>query len=184
MSMRGKSDFLTIGKVGRAHGLKGELCVISYADSPLLFEKLTRVYLKKDAWRFPRKFKIYSYREAQDKLYLSLQGVAGRDEVKNLQGAEVWVRFKDLPDRDPDDIYLFELVGFSVFLADDSLLGHITDVQAETAQEVWTIKNSQGKEIMFPVAEQFVLDIDAQAKSVQIDPPAGLIEIYTEEGSE
>ena len=176
--MKDKSNFLTIGKVGRAHGLKGELRVISYADSPFIFDELSRIYLKKSAWPHPRKFTISSARLTHNEIYLYLQGVQGRDAVKELQGAELWIRLKDLPEKADEEIYLFELIGFSVFLPDNSLLGHISGVQGQSAQEIWVITDKQGREILFPAVDEFVLEVDVQKKSVQIDPPDGLIELY------
>ncbi|MFW6244007.1 MAG: ribosome maturation factor RimM [Desulfovibrionales bacterium] len=178
----GKPQYLTIGRVAKAFGLKGELIIDSYAGSPLLFAELPRIYARDMAGRIAR-FRIAGFRMHSGRVVLKLEGVQGRDAAESLRGRDLLVRYRDLPPRGEGEVYLFELLECEVLLTDGTTLGRIHDVQAHSGQEYWTIRDDQDREILFPVAEPFVHKIDLGKKQVVVSPPPGLVELYLEEAA-
>jgi 16S rRNA processing protein RimM len=175
------SGFVVAGKVVRAHGLRGELSVLSYVDSPRLFGALHRLYLKLPGRR-PIKYRLTAARSRGDFLLLSLDGLSSRQEALKLLEADVWVRRRDIPWA-KGELLMADLIGWEVELADGRKLGTILEVQAATGQELWAIQDSLGREILFPAVEEFILEVDEQAEKAVIDPPPGLLELYQNESS-
>ncbi len=173
-----KSDFLCLGQVNKAHGLRGELSVNNYADSPFVFDILERVYIKVPG-RYPQKYRLISWRLYKSSVLLLLEGIEGRDQAMKYCGAEIWVRRRDLPEKDRDEVYLVDLIGCSVWLFDGQRLGYIKEVSQNSGQELWSIETDMGHEILFPVHDRFIVEINEEKKEVVIDPPSGLIELYT-----
>jgi 16S rRNA processing protein RimM len=171
------SDFLCLGQVSKAHGLGGELSVINYADSPFVFDTLDRVYVKLQG-RYPIRHRLLSWRPLKGFVLLFLEGVEGRDQAQAYSGAEIWVRRKDLPVKDPDQVYLVDLIGCGVWLTSGVKLGSIREVQQYGGQEIWSIETPQGQEILFPAHESFIVEVHEDIKKVVIDPPPGLIDLY------
>lgn len=173
------SAFLTIGKVLKAHGQKGELGVKNYASSPFLFGEISRIYIKKQS-KVPKKYPIQGYRLHQKYVILQLEGIEDRDKAKDLIGNDIWIRKRDLPSKEEEEeIYLFELEGCSVYLPDQEYVGVLRQARQEAAQEIWSIQGVNGEEILFPVTGEFIRDINLDSGEIIISPPPGLLELYT-----
>ncbi|MFW6323781.1 MAG: ribosome maturation factor RimM [Desulfovibrionales bacterium] len=172
-----KTRLVTLGRVVRPHGLKGEFRIESYADSPFVFEGLHRIFLQKTGKR-PGRFGIESWRIGPKGVLLKLEGIFGPEEIENWRGSMVQARYADLPMADSDAIYYEDLIGRQVFLPGGRFLGTIESVRDNAGQEVWTIRHSQGGEILFPASEQFVVRCEKEDADVVIDPPPGLLDIY------
>lgn len=172
-----QSGFLTLGRVRKPHGLKGEFRVESYADSPFLFESLSRVYLKREGRR-PQKFLLEGVRCGEEQILFRLEGIESRQRALDYANAEIWVRKRDLPPLDPGEVYLSDLAGFAVYLPDGSRLGTLENADEIAGQEMWTIRTREGSEMFFPARDELVPEMDVRAQEVVIDPPPGLLEIY------
>jgi 16S rRNA processing protein RimM len=170
-------NLIHCGRVLKPHGLKGELCTLWFSDSPLLLTGLRRVYLKNPG-SSPRAFNILSWRTHHGKYLVCLDKITGRDLAEKWQGAEIFVQQQYLPQLDGNDTYLFELLKSEVFLAGDTYLGTLEQIFEARGSEVWQIITSEGREVLFPVNQQFIIDIDTDNKKIVIDPPEGLLEIY------
>ncbi len=175
-----QSGFLTLGRVHKPHGLKGEFSVDSYANSPFVFDSLSRVYLKRPGQR-PRKARIRRVRHSGRQVLLQLEEIQSRQEASGCTDAQIWVRKRDLPEPEPEEVYLADLTGLSVYLPEGERIGELERAEIHAGQELWTIRSSQGGEILFPAREEFVLQLDLEGKSTVIDPPPGLLELYMDD---
>ncbi len=173
-----QSEFIVLGKVIKAHGLKGEIGVQSYADSPLLYARLKRIYLQLPGCSHLRPYFISSYREHNRLVLLQLESILTRSQAKSCLGLQVYVRKRDLPRKDPQEVYLQELAGFDVFLPSGVRIGTIQQASRQMGQELWSIQDQAGQEVLFPAAEPFVHSLDLENKTAVIEPPPGLLEIY------
>jgi 16S rRNA processing protein RimM len=172
-------DFVRIGEIAKPHGVKGELSVIYHADSPLLLDHAPRVWLAPATGGRPRPHTVRHWRTHHGRVLLTLQEVADRNAAEALRGMDLLLRAQDLPEPDPDEIYLHQLEGCRVELPDGSLLGTLRHVLAPTPeQEVWAIETPDGREVLFPAHEDAVLLADPEAGLLRIDPPPGLLELY------
>ncbi|AAS95317.1 ribosome maturation factor RimM [Nitratidesulfovibrio vulgaris] len=170
------SRFIEIGLLTRPHGLKGEVCVDYYADSPFLLEGT--VYLKAGR-AAPRPVKVQSMRMHKGRPLVIFEGVNDRTAAELLRGHVMLVPEDTLPELDEDEVYLFELEGISVVIDESGEhLGVIERIDTDAYQEIWVIRTPQGKEVLFPAAAPFVLDIDLDSRTARIAPPPGLLDIY------
>lgn len=122
-----------------------------------------------------------SSRRHKGRVLLTLKGVDGRDQAENLRGMEVMVREADLPAAAEDEVYMYELEGMSVELENGTVVGTISNFILSPGQETWVITSSDGKEVLFPAVEEFVMSVDLDAEKVVIDPPEGLLDVYLTE---
>ncbi|WP_035074892.1 ribosome maturation factor RimM [Maridesulfovibrio zosterae] len=171
---------LLVAEVVKSHGLRGEVCIDSHADSPLLFDEVPCLYLAKKGQK-PRRFVVQSSRRHKGRILVTFKGIDGRDQADALRGMEVMVREADLPQVEDDEVYMHELEGMSVELDDSTVIGTISNFILAPGQETWVITASDGKEILFPAVEEFVLSVDLDAEKVVIDPPEGLLDLYLKE---
>ena len=173
-------EMLVVAEVVKPHGLRGEVCIESHADSPFLFDEVPCLYLAKKGQK-PRGFVVRSSRTHKGRVLLTFKGVEGRDEAEALRGMEILVREKDLPSTGDDEVYMYELEGMAVELEDGTVVGTISNFILAPGQETWVISSSEGKEILFPAVEEFVLYVDLDAEKIVVAPPEGLLDIYLAE---
>ncbi len=184
-----EQEFLAIGKVAKPHGLQGEISVVYTADSPFLLDVVSCIYLRrpnnaKPARKKLEKRTIHSWRFHKDRVLLTLRETRDRTAAEGLRGCELLVNASDIP-REPGDVLLYELIGCNVFLPDGENVGSIIDILTPTdAQEIWVIHDAEDREILFPAHPDFVPELDAKAKRAVINPPPGLLELYTQEERE
>jgi 16S rRNA processing protein RimM len=170
---------VTVGRVVRPHGLKGELRIESYADSPFLFDELPVLYLQHEGGR-PLRCHVQSWRTYKKGLLLFLKEITGLDQAEPWKGASILAKYSDLEMGSSEEIFYQDLIGRTVRLENGHLLGRIARIQNHAGQEVWSIEDDQGREILFPAAEQFILRLEKRGSEVVVDPPQGLLELYGE----
>ena len=184
------SKYIIVGDVARPHGIRGELCVDSHADSPAYFARGAVVRLSPPA--SPGRGKDYTVRAVrthQGRILLTLDGVPDRNAAELLRGLVVCVPESALEQEAPDEIFLHELPGLRVRLVtagpDDPDLGVLDEVRDVGGSEIWVIRDAQGREILFPAVDDFVPEINLEAGFLVIDPPPGLLDLYlVEEGAQ
>ncbi len=170
-------NLIHCGRVLKPHGLKGEVCTLWFADSPLLLSGLTRLYLRQGR-KAPRAFNILSWRKHRNRYLVVLDKISGRDQAEEWHGADIFVSARKFPRSDQDETYIFELLESSVFLPGDIFLGVLKDIADNQGSEVWKIITHDHQEVLFPANQQFIISVDTDRKIIVIDPPEGLIEIY------
>lgn len=169
------SRLIQIGLIVKPHGLRGEVCVEYYADSPLLLQD--HVWLQKGKAQ-PTRHKVVSSRAHQGRELLLIDDCRDRNCAETLRNVSVLIPEDSLPDPDEHEVYLYQLEGLAVLLENGSTLGHIRDFQFNTGSEVWVIHTPDGKEVLFPATEEFVSGIDLEAGTITIVPPEGLLDLY------
>lgn len=173
--------FVHTGTLTRPHGIKGEICVDWYADSPELLQGPVFLQAGKET---PRPVKIVSVRLHKGQPLVRMEGIEDRTAAEGLRGVRLLVRREDLPEPDEDEAYLHDLLGLDVLEdATGRRLGVLEHVEFPNGQEVWSIRADDGKEILFPAVEEFITAFDLEAGHIRITPPPGLLEIYLGEPS-
>ncbi|GAB1410256.1 ribosome maturation factor RimM [Desulfovibrionales bacterium] len=166
-----------LGRVEKPHGLKGELCITLFADSPLIFADLTRIYLRQEGKK-PRACAVLAAREHQGRALVFVDRCQGRDQAEFWRGALVLARERDLPPVESDPFCLDDLLGLAVRHVTGADLGTLEDIQDIAGQVIWCIHDEKGCEILLPAVDEFIVDIDVDAGVIVVDPPEGLVELY------
>ncbi|MEF2143884.1 MAG: ribosome maturation factor RimM [Desulfovibrionaceae bacterium] len=174
---RAHDGLVLVGRVVKPHGIRGELCVESYADSPSLFPQLESVLLGSGSKK-PTRFGVASVRPHQGRMLLTLEGVADRTRAESLRGLDVFVPESTLPELDEDEFYLHDLLGLDVLQEDGTCLGVLEHFIEAGGQLTWAILHESGREILLPGVPEFILDVDIDAGKVVVAPPEGLVDLY------
>ena len=170
------NPFIIVGRITKPHGIKGELCVDFYADSPSILGDT--VWLKQKS-KASLPYPVLAARYHHDRLLMSLAGVPDRDAAESLRGAEITIPRERLPKLASGEVYLADLPGFTIILQESGeVLGKISAVDLSSGQEIWRITTQEGKEVLFPAVPEFVNELDPENRSARISPPPGLLEIY------
>lgn len=172
-----KEKLIVVGRIVKPHGIRGELCVESYAASPELFAAGAAVTLRSPAGQ-QRVITVAASRPHQGRVLVFAEGIADRNAAETLRGMEVLVPSSALPDPGQDEVYLHEIEGFAVVLEDGSRVGVLESFLDMPGQDMWLIRSDQGKEILLPATPETVPEIDMDARRIVIAPAPGLLELF------
>jgi 16S rRNA processing protein RimM len=139
-----------------------------------------RVWLRRGQAR-AEAYPVAAWREHQGRVLLTLEGVADRNAAEALRSMEVCVRREDMPDPGEGELYLHDILGFTVRLEDGTPLGPFARFIETPGGEVWVVEHPDG-EILLPGVDEVVVGIDVEAESITVDPPEGLLELYLRPG--
>jgi len=166
-------SLVLIGRLGRPHGLKGELTLDTSLD-PAELEQLREV-----TWRGKRgdtrPLTMTAVRPGGARLLVTVAGVHDREHAAPLVNGELMVEAERLPDPGPGVAYTFQLVGLDVRTEEGRSLGSLADVLATGAHPVYVVKGE--REILIPATPEVVLRVDLTGRSITVRLPAGLEEI-------
>lgn len=172
-------ELLLIGRIWRAHGIRGELKVIPETDAPERFDELDVVYVGKGPdGTEPRRIEGVRLQHAKRGLtvVLRLEGVASREEADALRQYNVYADEADLPPLAADEIYLHDLVGLEVVTEEGEPVGTVGDVLQMPAHDVYLVHREGREDAMIPAVPEFVLDVDLEARRLVVRPIEGLLE--------
>jgi 16S rRNA processing protein RimM len=167
---------LVVGRIGRAHGIKGEATVEVRTDDPELRFAPGAVLLTDPPERGP--LTVRSGRVQGGRLVLSFEGVPNRNAVELLRNTMLVAEVDptELPD-DPDEYYDHQLEGLAVRSVDGVELGVVEQMVHGPAQDLFVIRRPDGGELLLPFIAEFVPEVDLEDGVVLVDPPEGLLSL-------
>lgn len=167
-------DLILVGRVARAHGIRGQ--VIVNPDTDFAEQRFrTGQSLLVGPGDAPTSRQIRDVRFHQGRPVIRFEGVDTMDAADALAGAEIWV---EAGERDPLPDYTFyrdDLVGCDVVDRGGGSVGTVTAVEGTMDRSYLIVHGSRG-EVMIPLRVEMVT-IDLPAKRITVDPPAGLLEV-------
>lgn len=163
---------LPIGRILRAHGLKGEVLLKTHSYPSPTIEKADLIYLPGPK---PFPLKIIKRRAVPHGYLLFLEGIDDRDKAEALKGQEVSCNPDDLPRLDEDEVYSYQLIGLTVCTSEDEI-GIIKEVISPSGQDLLVVIGEDEKEYLIPAVPEIMVDVDLEDGIVTIDPPEGLLD--------
>ena len=173
------SEFVLIGKVVAAHGIKGAVKVISYADSIDIFQTNNTFFTLTDNGVFSRLNVLWCKPHCQ-KIQMGFSKVVNRNQAEAMVGLELYLKKSQLAKLEEDTYYWFELIGLSVKTVEDEFIGHITQILPTGSNDVYVIKrpnNTSKKECLIPAIANVIQRIDLVEKTMIVNLPEGLMDL-------
>lgn len=182
MSTPSQNEFIELGAISEAQGLRGQVKVRPHATDPvaLLSSKLVWLSLlpRKDAGASSSlgqptltQYAVKSAKMHSGNVVLALEGISDRDQALALKGARVLVTRDAFPKEEKDTYYWVDLIGCQAKNQQGESLGHVLDVSENGAHGVIAVGDLATKKIQYlvPFVKEVVLDVDLQSKSITLD---------------
>lgn len=170
---------LTVGEIVAPFGRVGEVKVRLETDFPERFARLPQVCL-----RWPngeaRLIAVEGARLHKGQILLKLRGVADIDAAETLRNALVQVRAEDAVRLPANEFYIHDLKGCEVVTETGRVLGTLTSVLHNSANDVYVIGSGKN-EILLPVIRQVVREVDLTQRRIVVTPTPGLLPDEAEE---
>ncbi|MGW5447971.1 ribosome maturation factor RimM [Streptomyces asiaticus] len=166
---------LVVARIGRAHGIKGEVTVEVRTDEPELRLGPGAVLATEPASAGP--LTIESGRVHSGRLLLRFEGVRDRNAAEALRNILLIAEVdpEELPE-DPEEFYDHQLIDLDVVTVDGTEVGRISEISHLPYQDLLVVKRPDGGEAMIPFVSEVVPEIDLEEQRAVIDPPPGLLD--------
>ncbi|MDX3634979.1 ribosome maturation factor RimM [Streptomyces europaeiscabiei] len=166
---------LVVARIGRAHGIKGEVTVEVRTDEPELRLAPGAVLFTDPASTGP--LTIETGRVHSGRLILRFEGVRDRNAAEALRNTLLIAEVdpEELPEQE-DEYYDHQLMDLDVVTKDGTEVGRIIEISHLPSQDLFIVERPDGSEVMIPFVEKIVTEIDLTEQRAVIDPPPGLID--------
>lgn len=176
---------LVVGRILRAHGIKGEAVVEVRTDDPAGRFSPGTVFGTDPASAGP--LTVRSTRPHRGRLLVGFAEVADRGGVEALRGVRLLVEAHDAEPVDDEDYYDQQLVGLAVVRAAGDSVGTVTEVIHLPGHDLLAVRSNDsagGTELLIPFVRQIVSEIDLAGGRLVVTPPPGLLDPVAAEVAE
>ena len=165
-------DMLRVGVFANTHGVRGEIKVFPTTDDAQRFKKLKKVYL--DTGKEKMELEISSVRFFKNLVILKFKGIDNINDIEKYKGKDLLVTRDQAVPLEEDEYFIYDIIGAKVVTEDGSEFGQLKEVLQTGANDVYVVKTTEGKEILLPVIEECILNIDIENKVVTAHIMPGL----------
>ena len=174
-----RKQYLEMGKITKTQGLKGEVRMQYYCDSPDLVEEFDTLYMGKEKTEVELEKSRYL---KSDVAVIKIKGIDTPEAAQKLIGKMLYI------DRDdvelPEDVWFIQdIIGLEVIDADDgTVYGKVDEIYQNGSADVYSVKTPDGKNLMFPAIPEVLISTDIDEGKITIRPLEGLFDIYRGKG--
>jgi len=169
-------DTILIGRVARAHGIRGQ--VIVNADTDFLdqrFREGAELMLVRSGEPATRR-RIATVRFQQGRPVVGFEGIASMSDAERLAGVELRIPASEVGPLPERTFHHHELVGCEVRDIGGALIGQVRAIEGPMERSRLVVESERG-EVQIPLADAICVSIDPAARRIVVNPPEGLIEL-------
>jgi 16S rRNA processing protein RimM len=167
-------DWIVIGKITSAHGVRGEVKAQLFLDDPDFLADVESLFLEGRPGR--QEIGIKRLRLNRGQAIVSIEGIDDRTEAERLRGREIAIPRNWLPELEEDEYYVAQIIGLTVETMDGEVLGTVAEVIFTGANEVYIVRGGPRGEILLPAIESVVQAVDVEQGTMSVAVPEGLLD--------
>ena len=161
------NNLITLGKIVRPHGVKGDVKVILSLNDLSFLNKTDVVYINNQPYT------IQNVKQVSDGIALKLEGINSMNDAENYRNKNVCVERKHLQKLDENEFYAEDLIGCTLYFENNKEVGKIFDIQNYGATDILVIKDGT-EEYLCPFLNNLIVDADLTNKKIVINKNAFL----------
>lgn len=172
-----KSEFVPVGIILKPHGLKGHV-VFKFYNSSINYEEAEYFFIEFKGSELP--YFVEDIKKLPKGYKIKFEEINSSEEAEEIIQKELLLRPEEIERLSTKEPTLSEvLIGYSAYnLTKEHLLGVVSTVLKNKYQDVLEIKHTSGKNILVPLVDVFIKEIDKESKSIVLNIPDGLLEVY------
>jgi len=168
-------EYFEIGIINNTHGVRGEVKVFPMTDDMKRYKKLREVFIE-DPRGNRTLYAIKNVKFFKQFVILALEGIDNMDKASKLKGHKVVIHRKDAIELPEDSYFICDIIGCQVY-ENGVLLGEVTDVFPTGSNDVYVVKNSEGRELLLPAIKDVILNVDVAAGRIDVKLLKGLMDL-------
>ena len=166
--------YLLIGKVGKPHGLHGEVRLHLYSGQPENVVSYSHLVLVSTTGRLSPSLQVVTCRVKGKTAIVGFESIMGRESAEGLVGMGVLLDRQDLPKGADGELYWYQLDGLQVLTSDGRTLGRVQKIFSNGAQDILVVGEGN-QEFLIPILDSII--VRRTDEELIVDPPPGLLEI-------
>jgi len=169
-------EFVLVGKVVAAHGIKGAVKVVFYTESIDIFHS-GRILWTKSGNGAVDMLKVSWCKPHCHGIRMGFSKVLNRNQAEAMVGLELYLKKSQLPELEKGTYYWFELIGLRVKTVKDEFIGYIEQILPTSEIDIYVVKranDNSDKEYLIPAVAKFIQQVDLAEKTMTVDLPEGL----------
>ncbi len=168
-----KKDYLELGQIVSTHGVKGEVRINPWCDSPSFAKKFKTVYFDDKG---NKSVKVQSCRAHGNVILMKLEGIDSIEDALSHKNRIVYIK-RDDAHLSNDVWFIEELIGCTVIDIDTGKnYGNIVEISQTGANDVWHISDDNNVEYLIPAIKDVVLEVNVSENYVKIRPLRGIFD--------
>lgn len=167
-------EYLIVGQLVNTHGVKGELKATALTDDPQRFKKLKWVYIDKNGTL--EKYNIVGIKFFKQFVILKFTGVDSIEAAEKLKGLYLKIDRANAVKLPKDSFFITDILGLKVYDENNLLLGELADVIQTGSNDVYIVKDTEGKEILIPALKSVVKEVALEEGRISVILPKGLLD--------
>ncbi|WP_102716413.1 ribosome maturation factor RimM [Paenibacillus castaneae] len=171
--------WLTVAKVVNTHGIRGELKILSQTDfAETRFAPGSKLLMQNEESGASLEVKVVSSRANKNVYILKLEGFTDINAVEKYKGWVLKVSSANQEELDEGEYYYHEIIGCRVVTEEGEELGTISEILSPGANDVWVVdrpKGASSKQVLLPVIDEVLIQVDTKEKLVTVRLMEGLI---------
>ncbi len=171
-------DYLIIGKIGGAHGVRGEVRVTPFTDDVRRFHRLKDCLILDEKEQLKFKKTAVSARIDEQHTLLKFEDVSDRDEAAKLNGLFIAVTRDQAIKLPKDKFFIADLIGLTVVDAARGELGQVKDILNYGASDIIVVRRKGKNDLLIPYLKTIVFNVSLEDGTMDVILPDGLYEIY------
>ncbi|QNK76573.1 16S rRNA processing protein RimM [Winogradskyella sp. PAMC22761] len=174
-----KEDCFYLGKIVSKYSFKGELLIKLDTDEPDLYDNLDAIFIDLRGNLVPF-FAESSQLHKSNLLRIKFEDVDTEEDADALIKTDLYLPMDLLPKLEGNKFYFHEVIGFAIIDSNYGDVGVLKGINDSTAQALFEI-DKDGIEILIPMNDEFIVKVDRKNKTIEVNTPEGLIDLYLEE---
>jgi 16S rRNA processing protein RimM len=174
-----KESCYYLGKITRTNGNKGGLSVFLDVDDPQEYAELDAVFIEIKKQLIPYFIEQIKIHPSKNTAIIYFEDVEDVDTASGLTNNLLYLPLSSLPVLDGNKFYFHEVVDFMLIDKTFGEIGPIKQILDYPGQALFQCYY-QEREVLIPINDQFIVEVDRKKKKIHLDLPKGLIEIYTD----
>jgi len=164
-----------LGFILKPHGTKGEVQLFLDVDDPKNYGGLDSLFLEINSKLIP--FFIKKITIADTYAIVKFEDVSSIEEAERLKSVQAYLPLEKLPKLQNGQFYYHEIIGYEVVDAVEGNLGPVEDIISLPQHDVLIFK-CKGKEVLAPLHDEVIREIDHENKAIYVTLPEGLLDVY------
>ena len=168
------TDSFKIGRLGKTHGVKGELA-FHFTDDVFDRVEADYVFVETEGLQVPFFFEEYRFRN-DDTALVKFEGIDTANRAAQFTGCDVYFP-RELCDDNDGELSWSEIVGFTIRDDNNTSVGTVTAVDLSTINTLFEVLTPDGSTILLPANDDLITDIDREHKVITMTLPEGIMEV-------
>lgn len=166
-------EIFEIGQIVNSYGIKGFVKVVPFTDDITRFEDLKTIYVEQGKKLI--EYTIEDVKYSKKLVLLKFKGIDDINDTVSLKNCYLKVNREYAAKLDENSYYIVDLIGLEVYTDENNFLGNLCDIFPTGSNDVYVVKNENGKQILLPAIKEVIRNVDIENKKMIVHLIPGLV---------